>query len=114
MMSNVDASEAYKVGAACIEALDAGMTKRSVVLKREHGRTRTATTDLKNIAAKDRCVPPEYINNLDGPTQEFVDEFIYLIGGPAAIPHYSRVNFTAVEVPESIKANPYVTKRKKK
>lgn len=114
MMSQVDASEAYRVGAACIKALDAGMTKKSVVLNREKGRTVTGTTDLQNIAAKDRKVPPEYINNLDGPTQEFVDEFIYLIGGPAGIPHYSSVNFTPVAVPQSVKAAPYVVKSKKK
>ena len=114
MMSAVDASEAYKVGAACIEALEAGLTKKSVILNRQQGRTSTGTTDLQNIAAKDRKVPPEYINNLDGPTQEFADEFIYLIGGPAAIPHYSRGTFGAVAVPESIKANPYVVKSKKK
>ena len=114
MMSPVDASEAYKVGAACLEALETGMTKKSVILKRQRGHTETGLTDLRNIAAKDRSVPPEYINGLGGPTQEFVDEFIYLIGGPAAIPHYSHDRFTAVTVPESIKANPYVTKSKKK
>ena len=114
MMSAVDASEAYKVGAACIDALEAGMTKKSVILKREGGRTSTGTTDLKNIAAKDRSVPASYISRLQGATQDFVDEFIYLLGGPAAIPHYSRNVFQSVPVPQKIAANPYVLKRKDK
>ena len=81
---------------------------------RPNGVTRTSLTDIADIAAKDRKVPLEYINGIEGPTQEFVDEFIYLIGGPAAIPHYSRVNFTPVAVPQSVKAAPYVLKSKKK
>ncbi len=109
MMSPVDASEAYMVGAACLKALNDGLSKKSVILKRELGHTTTGLTDLENIAAKDRSVPAEYINGLDGPTQSFVDEFIYLIGGPAAIPHYSMGRFAPVPVPEQLSANPYVT-----
>jgi hypothetical protein len=54
----------------------------------------------------------EYINGFDGPTQEFIDEFIYLIGGPMGIPRYSRIRFTTVPVPEAIKAKPYIKKSK--
>ena len=114
-MSNVDASEAYRVGSACVKALNEKLTKKSVILTRENkGRTITGITELENIAAKDRSVPLEWINGLDGPTQDFVDEFIYLIGGPAAIPHYSKLCFGTVPVPQAIAANPYVKPEKKK
>ena len=112
MMSAVDASEAYMVGKGCAHALDDGFTKKSVILKRTRGRTHTGLTDLADIAAKDRKVPRNLITNLDGPTQDFVDEYIYLIGGPAAIPHYSRVPATPVKVPKKITDNPYVSPKK--
>ncbi len=110
MMSTVDASEAYKVGHAAVEALMDGETKKSVVLERRDGVTRTALTDLNNIAAKERQVPGEFINGILGPTRQFVDEFIYLIGGPVALPHYSKMKFSRVAVPESVTADPYVQK----
>jgi len=112
MMSPVDASEAYKVGAASVDALNDGLTGKSVVLKREQGHTVTDVTDMENIAAKERSVEMEYIDGICGPTKKFVDEFIYLIGGPAAIPHYSRSTFNAVEIPAAIRSNPYVKKEK--
>ncbi len=111
MMSPVDASEAYKVGAACVDALEEGQTSKSVILRREGGRTVTALCEVEKIAARERSVPLHYINKLDGPTQEFVDEFIYLIGGPAAIPHYSDPRFAPVAVPEQISVSPYVSGR---
>jgi ATP-dependent phosphofructokinase / diphosphate-dependent phosphofructokinase len=111
MMSAVDASEAYKVGSSCVEAIDKGLSKKSVILLREGGRTITDVTDMSNIAAKDRSVPIEYINKLDGLTQEFVDEYIYLIGGPAAIPHYSQMIFKSVAIPEAITKNPYIANK---
>jgi len=109
MMSPVDAAEAYQVGAACVEVLEAGQTNKSVIIRREHGRTLTGLTDVANIAAKERAVPLHYINDMDGPTQEFVDEYIYLIGGPAAIPHYSNLRPRPVAIPQKITANPYVS-----
>jgi len=108
MMSEVDASEAYMVGYASVQAMVDGETKKSVVLQREAGVTRTALTDLTNIAAKDRKVPMEYIQGIDGPTQDFIDEFIYVIGGPVAIPHYSTMKFRTVDVPGGAAANPYI------
>jgi len=108
MMSNVDASEAYRVGWASVQAMLDGETKKSVVLQREGSHTHTALTDLSNIAAKERRVPAELINGMDGPTQDFVDEFIYTIGGPVAIPHYSKMKFRAVSVPDTVRQNPYV------
>jgi 6-phosphofructokinase len=107
-MSPVDASEAYAVGHAAVEAMLAGETKKSVILERKDGVTRTSLTDLSNIAAKDRKVPAEYINGIEGPTQAFIDEFIYLIGGPVALPHYSNLRFPAVKVPDKVSKNPYV------
>lgn len=107
-MSPVDASEAYMVGHAAVEAMLAGETKKSVILERKDGVTHTGLTDLSNIAAKDRKVPAEYINGIEGPTQAFIDEFIYLIGGPAALPHYSKLKCPAVGVPEKVSKNPYV------
>jgi len=105
MMSNVDAAEAYKVGYAAVQALLDGETKKSVILQRNDSVTRTGLTEMENIAAKDRAVPAAYINDIHGPTQEFVDEFIYLIGGPVAIPQYSTMRFRAVE---ALKTAPWV------
>jgi hypothetical protein len=110
-MSMVDASEAYRVGHAAVEALLAGETGKSVVLERRDGVTRTALTDLSNIAAKERQVPPEFIDGIMGPTQQFIDEFVYLIGGPVALPHYSKMRFSRVAVPEPVSAHPYVQKK---
>lgn len=109
-MSPVDASEAYKVGFASVQAMLDGETKKSVVLERSKGVTQTALTDVGNIAAKDRKVPAEYIRGMDGPTQDFIDEFIYVIGGPAALPHYSKMDLACVAVPGSVKRSPYVRK----
>jgi len=108
MMSNVDASEAYRVGFHAVQALLDGETKKSVVLQRTDGVTRTDLTDLSNIAAKDRKVPAEYINGLMGPTQAFIDDYLYLIGGPVALPQYSKMRFTAVPVPDIVAEAPYV------
>jgi len=113
MMSNVDAAEAYRVGQGCVQALNDGETKKSVVLSRDCGRTYTGLTEMSNIAAKERRVPVEMIQQYDGPTQDFVDEYIYLIGGPVAVPHYSRTPFTPVAVPQQIAANPYIKPKKK-
>ena len=111
MMSNVDAAEAYKVGAACIDALEQGLTGKSVILKRDTGKTYTDLTALENIAKQERNVPLEYINGLEGPTQDFIDEFLYLIEGPMGIPRYSHMKFKPVEIPRAIASNPYVKKR---
>ncbi len=108
MMSTVDASEAYRIGYAAVEAMTSGETKKSVVLERKNGGTCTGLTDLSNIAGKERQVPSEYIQGMDGPTQQFIDEFIYVIGGPVGIPHYSQMQFRSVPVPDPIRGNPYV------
>ena len=108
MMSPVDASEAYMVGAACVAALGKGATAKSVILKRDGAATSTALTAMKNIAAKERGVESKYIDRLNGPKQSFIDEFIYLIGGPAAIPHYSHGNFPAISVPKAVSRKPYI------
>ncbi len=108
MMSAVDASEAYLVGAACVEALLEGATGKSVIFSRDCCRTTTGLTEMENIAAKERSVPENYINGICGPTQDFIDEFIYLIGGPAAIPHFSNRRYPPVEAPEAIQADPYI------
>ena len=109
MMSEVDAAEAYRVGYATVRAMLDGETKRSVVLeKQEDGKMKTGLTELPNIAGKERQVPDEYIDGMDGPTQEFIDEYLYLLGGPVALPHYSLHRFDSVQVPESVKSSPYV------
>ncbi|MFP4176459.1 MAG: 6-phosphofructokinase [Candidatus Brocadiia bacterium] len=108
MMSSIDASEAYMVGSSCINALDDGESGKSVVFRRDNGQTETDLTEMSNIAAKERDVERKYINDVWGPTQEFIDEFIYLIGGPAALPHYSMRRFPSVAVPQGIADNPYV------
>ena len=108
MMSEIDASEAYRVGYASVQAMTDGETKKSVVLQPNGATMGTELTDLSNIAAKERKVPMEYINGIQGPTQEFIDEFIATIGGPVALPQHSKMKFRAVPVPDAIKDNPYV------
>ncbi len=108
MMSEIDASEAYRVGYASMEAMTAGETKKSVILQRNGSTMGTGLTDLANIAGKERTVPMEFINGIHGPTQEFIDEFIATIGGPVALPQHSKMKFQAVHVPEKTKENPYV------
>lgn len=108
MMSPVDASEAYLVGWAAVEGVAEGQTGKSVVLQRGNMQTTTSLADVATIANKVRLVEPPYIRGYAGPTQEFVDEFIYLIGGPAAIPHYSATRLPHVTVPAEIEATPYV------
>jgi hypothetical protein len=107
-MSEVDASEAYRVGYGTVQAMLDGETKRSVVLEKTDGKVKTGLTELPNIAGKERQVPDEYIDGMNGPTQEFIDEYLYLVGGPVALPHYSKGRFNAVEVPEAVKSSPYV------
>jgi hypothetical protein len=45
---------------------------------------------------------------MNGPNQDFVDEFIYLIGGPVGVPMYSTMKFQSVPVPDSIKGSPWI------
>ncbi|HBH23107.1 MAG TPA: hypothetical protein DDY13_06740 [Cytophagales bacterium] len=98
-MALPDASEAYKVGFHSVVALESGVTKSSVILKKEtNGNITTGLTDLTNIARKERSVDYSYINDYFGPTQEFIDEFLPCIGGPMALPHYSEMNFDFIKV----------------
>jgi 6-phosphofructokinase len=108
MMSEVDAGEAYRVGYATVQAMLDGETKRSVVLEKQGDKMGTGLTELPNIAGKERQVPDEYLDGMDGPTQEFIDEYLYLLGGAVALPHYSLGRFDAVEVPDEVKSSPYI------
>ncbi len=113
-LSMVDASEAYMIGYAAVEALVAGETGKSVILQKTgSGQMTTALQDLSVIAGKASTVPAEYFTPLRGGTQAFVDEFVYLIGGPCAIPHFARPRFPAVTIPASITAAPYAKPPKK-
>ena len=96
-MSIPDAAEAYMVGYAAMEALLAGESGKSVILKRDtHGGFTTDLTDLGNIAKKERQVPLEFIEGMRGPTQAFIREYIGVIGGPVALPHYSNIQRIAI------------------
>lgn len=96
-VSLTDASEAYKIGHRAVKALLSGESRKSVILKRDiHGGFETGLTDLANIARKERSVPIEYIPGLFGPSPEFIKEYISVIGGPCAIPHYAEINFKPV------------------
>lgn len=108
LISRQDACEAYMVGFAAVRAMLDGENLKSVVLEKVRTRVTTGLTDLANIAARDKKVPLKYINGLRGPTQEFIDEFIYTIGGSGAIPHYSYRKFINVPVPEAVKNAPYI------
>lgn len=111
MMSEVDASEAYRVGYASVEAMLDGATERSVVLRQVKGYARTDLTALTNIAGKERQVPDEYLRGLYGPTQAFVNEYLYLVGGPVGIPHHSSGRFESVPVPDAVRHAPSVGAR---
>jgi 6-phosphofructokinase 1 len=95
--SQTDASEAYMIGHKSVEAMESGVTRTSVVISKEAGKFVAGLTDLNNIARKERNVDYHYINGMNGPTQEFIDEFIPCIGSPTALPHYSKMVFTPVE-----------------
>lgn len=97
MISQTDATEAYMVGCAAVKALLDGKSKKSVILKKEgHGNFTTDLTDLSDIAGEVRQVPLNYINGISGTTQEFVDEYIHVIGGATAVPQYSHIKFKPV------------------
>lgn len=108
MVSRPDACDAYLVGSSSVKAILDGEDRKSVVLEKKQTKVSTGLTDLCNIAAQERQVPLSYIDGLNGPTQEFVDEFIYLIGGAGAIPHYSYRKFVSVPIPEVVKKDPYI------
>ena len=108
MVSRQDASEAYLVGSSSVQAILDGENRKSVILEKKKTKVSTGLTDLSNIAAREKVVPLQYINGLNGPTQEFIDEFIYLIGGAGAIPHYSYRKFVSVPIPDEIKKDPYI------
>ena len=98
-MALPDASEAYMVGFKSVEAMDSGVTRTSVILQKEaNGKFAAGLTDLSNIARKERSVENNYIKDINGPTQDFIDEFLPCIGGPTALPHYSRLMFSNVKV----------------
>jgi ATP-dependent phosphofructokinase / diphosphate-dependent phosphofructokinase len=93
-----DASEAYMIGYNSVEAMASGVTRTSVIIKKEaNGRFCAGLTDLANIARKERSVDYHMINDMNGPTQEFIDEFLPCIGGPIALPQYSKMVFTPVD-----------------
>lgn len=108
LVSRQDACEAYTVGFAAVRALLDGADRQSVVLEKVKTRVTTNLTALANIAAREKMVPLHYIDGLRGPTQEFIDEYLYTIGGAGAIPHYSYRKFVNVAVPAAIKNNPYL------
>ncbi len=93
-ISQTDASEAYMVGCKSVEAMESGVTRTSVVINKEGGKFVAGLTDLSNIARQERNVDNHYINGLNGPTQEFVDEFISCIGSPTAIATLFKNDFT--------------------
>lgn len=108
VMSPTDASDAFRVGFAAVRAMLDGEDRKSIILKREDGRTTTGLTDLANIAAREKEVPLDMVDGIFGPTQEFIDEYLNLIGGPMAIPHYSSHYFKCVPIPEEVKQSPYL------
>jgi len=87
------------VGYKSVEAMDSGVTRTSVIIEKEaNGKFSAGLTDLSNIARKERSVEYKYINDINGPTQDFIDEFLPCIGGPTALPHYSRMMFNNAKI----------------
>jgi len=95
--STSDASEAFMIGYRAVKTIARGDTKKSVILKRaSRGGFETDLTDLSNIARKERSVPAEYIPDIYGPSADFIKEYVSVIGGPCALPHYSDINFKEI------------------
>jgi len=93
IQSKVDAQEAFEVGREVVRALLEGDNKVSVVLQKVNGAMRPVRVPLEEVAGLNRHVPPEFFDGIWGPTQAFVDEFLYLIGGPKMIPHYPKLDY---------------------
>jgi hypothetical protein len=70
----------------------------AIMAKCNSGRIYQALVPLEHIAAKERQVPDQYINDIHGPNQDFVDEFLFTIGGPMALPHYSDISLRPVQM----------------
>lgn len=93
LQSQKDAEEAFEVGREVVRALLEGDNQKSVVLQKVNGAIKPVRVPLEQVAGLNRTVPPEFIDGIKGPTQRFADEFLYLIGGPGAIPHYPKLDY---------------------
>ena len=91
--SNIDADEAFEVGRETVRAILDCNEMVSVVLQKIDDKITVVRVPIKEVAGKNRKVPLEYIDGIHGPTQKFADEFLYLIGGAQAIPHYPKLDY---------------------
>ncbi|MEK6855039.1 MAG: 6-phosphofructokinase [Nanoarchaeota archaeon] len=86
-----DSAEAFLVGRESLRAVMDGNHQVSIVLKESNTYSaKPARVPLSEIAGKVRYVPSEYYNgnNITGPTQSFIDEFIPAIGSLEQLPSY--------------------------
>lgn len=92
-ISSADAAEARMAGEAAVRAALAGQTDVMVTLMRAEGpayRCYTGVARLEAIAAKERLLPPEYMDGATAlPTQAFIHYARPLIGPP--LPRFGRV-----------------------
>ena len=101
-----DKEMAFKVGYRLAMELAEGNSGFSVILKKNEQGIDTDITALENIAGKAVQVGPDQIKDgYKGPTQDFVNHYINLMGGPGVIPHYSKPTMMGIQVPKSIQAN---------
>jgi ATP-dependent phosphofructokinase / diphosphate-dependent phosphofructokinase len=92
--SSVDAQEAYEVGREAVRAILDGDEQKSIVLQKLDGGITPVRVAIGSNAGLTRRVPLEYINDIKGPTQEFVDELLPAIGGAKVLPHYAKLDFS--------------------
>ncbi len=98
--SQVDSEEAFEVGREAVRAILDGQEQVSIVIKSNGSLPpKLERVPISAIAGKTRNVPLEYIDGIRGPTQAFVDEFLPIIGGPAALPHYTKLDTSRIVKP---------------
>ena len=86
-----DAIEAFEVGRETVNAIMDDETGISIVLQKGYGERYNISprrVPLELIAGKTRYVPPEFYDSINGPTMEFVKEFLPVVGGMGRLPIY--------------------------
>ena len=104
MKSTTDAAESFDVGMETMNAILDGDNQISVVLKQNPEfnpfyRMRAERVPVQLLAGKTRSVPLEFINGVKGPTEEFIKQFLPVIGYEDALPHHHALDFSRIVHP---------------
>jgi len=94
VVSEVDSSEARKVGEKAVQfACEKGDSGSVVIVRKEQYSVDYELTKLKNVAKVTKNLPDEYIKNSNYVTQKFIDYALPLIG---KIPVYKKLSAKSV------------------